>query len=586
MGAGYTRQSAAEIQTGEIVQAAPLNAEFNQLQSAFDGSTGHSHDGTVGEGPKISLTSSITGVLPVVNGGIAGIHKTNATTVPAVTDDANDGYAVGSVWVNTTADVVYICVDATVGAAVWLTYQALDAALTSIAGLTTSADKMIYTTAADTYATTVLTAYARTLLDDVDASTALSTLGVSTFIKTLLDDADAVTARGTLGLGTIATQASNNVTITGGSVTGITDLAIADGGTGASDAATARSNLGLAIGTNVQAQDAELQAIAGLTSAADKVPYFTGSGTAALADFTSAGRALVDDADATAQRTTLGLGNVNNTSDANKPVSTATQTALDLKSNILQPFSSIASAATTDLGSLSTEHVTVTGTTTITSFGTVAAGTFRRVVFSGALTLTHNATSLILPQGGNVTTVAGDSLEAVSLGSGNWRVTSYQRTGNGGLVAMVGISASGTTPDLTVTGIPSWAKKITILMQDLSSNGSSNFTLRIGPSSGVETTGYVSGTDGGASGTTAFILFGGTASTTAVHHGIATLGLSNPGGNTWVFASTMVRTTTAISGQTSAGYKSLAGSLSHISIVTGNGTDLLDNGGMTVMYEG
>lgn len=72
-------------------------------------------------------------------------------------------------------------------------------------------------------------------------------------------------ARTALELGTIAIQAANNVSITGGSITGITDLAIADGGTGASTATAARINLGLNIGSDVQAYSSELTALAGIT---------------------------------------------------------------------------------------------------------------------------------------------------------------------------------------------------------------------------------------------------------------------------------------------------------------------------------
>jgi len=76
----------------------------------------------------------------------------------------------------------------------------------------------------------------------------------------------AANARTNLGLGTMSTQASNSVSITGGSIAGITDLAIADGGTGASNVAGARTNLGLVIGADVQPFSNNLTALAAVTS--------------------------------------------------------------------------------------------------------------------------------------------------------------------------------------------------------------------------------------------------------------------------------------------------------------------------------
>jgi hypothetical protein len=87
----------------------------------------------------------------------------------------------------------------------------------------------------------------------------------------------------------------------------------------------------------------------------------------------------------------------------------------------------LASASTTDLGSVDAHVLNITGTTTITSLGTVSAGIRRKVWFTGALTLTHNGTSLILPTASNITTAAGDSAEFLSLGSGNWRCLWFQR---------------------------------------------------------------------------------------------------------------------------------------------------------------
>ncbi|WP_051908481.1 hypothetical protein [Candidatus Odyssella acanthamoebae] len=88
---------------------------------------------------------------------------------------------------------------------------------------------------------------------------------------------------------------------------GGTNVAIADGGTGASTATLARTNLGLEIGVNVQAYDETLQSLSALGTAANKMPYTTGVATWAETDITAAGRALLDDNNSAAQRTTLGL---------------------------------------------------------------------------------------------------------------------------------------------------------------------------------------------------------------------------------------------------------------------------------------
>lgn len=94
----------------------------------------------------------------------------------------------------------------------------------------------------------------------------------------------------------------------------------------------------------------------------------------------------------------------------------------------------IASATTTNIAGSTSNAIIVSGTTTITGLGTIAAGAERCVQFSGILILTHNATSLILPGAANITTAAGDVAYFVSLGAGNWRCVGYQRASGAALV--------------------------------------------------------------------------------------------------------------------------------------------------------
>lgn len=185
----------------------------------------------------------------------------------------------------------------------------LDTELQALAGLTSAADKGIQFTGSGTAATYDLTAAGKALLDDADAAAQRTTLGLGTAAVTdtgisngntlvadsTVSDNDFLRINGTSVEGRSATEVVTDIgAITADSTTTLTNKTI-----DASQLSGTVANARL---------DAELQALAGLTSASDKGIQFTGSGTAATYDLTTAGKALLDDADAAAQRTTLGLG--------------------------------------------------------------------------------------------------------------------------------------------------------------------------------------------------------------------------------------------------------------------------------------
>jgi|SRR5579859_5179649 len=87
----------------------------------------------------------------------------------------------------------------------------------------------------------------------------------------------------------------------------------------------------------------------------------------------------------------------------------------------------LASAATTDLGSVNASVVTVSGTATITSLGSsMLPGQTKLVVASGAFTLAYNATNLIIPGAQSLTVAAGDSFFATCVSAGNFRIWAYE----------------------------------------------------------------------------------------------------------------------------------------------------------------
>ena len=137
---GYVRKSVADIINGLRITAPPLNAEFNAIELAFDGSQGHSHTGVDGDGPKLSLADAFTGYLSAVNGGNGGKNNWTASGAPNNLNDTTEGYAPGSFWFNAESMRLYICVSDESGAAIWQEVPKIDQTGRLAPGVTDTVD--------------------------------------------------------------------------------------------------------------------------------------------------------------------------------------------------------------------------------------------------------------------------------------------------------------------------------------------------------------------------------------------------------------------------------------------------------------
>ena len=151
-------------------------------------------------------------------------------------------------------------------------------------------------------------------------------------------------------------------------------------------------------------------------------------------------------------------------------------------------------------------------------------------------------------------------------------------------------STSGTSIDFT--SIPSWVKRITVMFNEVSANGTSIIQIQIGTSGGIQTTGY-QGTGFTTNTTltamsTGFLLSGVWASTYS-KSGSAILSLLDSSTGRWAYSSATSLNTAAtgvgVAQDTGGGGKTLSGTLDRVRITTVNGTDTFDAGSVNILYE-
>ena len=256
--------------------------------------------------------------------------------------------------------------------------------------------------------------------------------------------------------------------------------------------------------------------------------------------------------------------------------------------NASVPVSKGGTGGTTSTGSGSVVLAT-SPTLTTPALGTPASGVMTNVT---GLPLTTGVTgTLPVANGGTgVTTSTGSGNNVLSTSPTLTTPTITSPTISGTPVINASLITSGTAvattsgTSVTFSSIPSWAKRITVMLNGVSTNGTSNFQLQIGAGS-AETTGYVSRaqTTGSSSlSTTGYILT--VSLSTAADTITGTCVLNLIGSNTWIQYGLINHI-----GQNvlpySTGIKTISGTLNQIRITTVNGTDTFDAGSINVLYE-
>jgi hypothetical protein len=162
-----------------------------------------------------------------------------------------------------------------------------------------------------------------------------------------------------------------------------------------------------------------------------------------------------------------------------------------------------------------------------------------------------------------------------------------QTTSNGAFIISGTAQASTSGTSIDFTGIPSWVKRITVMLNGVGTNGTSSMILRAGTSGGIDSTNYASnrGTINNSGvfvvTTTTSVDFASPAFDTIFQKG--TITLNNISGNTWIATAAVSDTGTQISTTTAS--IALTGVLDRVRITTDNGTDTFDAGSINILYE-